>query len=115
MVADVCLNAGFLVGTEDVILGAESFAFPDASIEVQDRTGLLRELKVPWDDPVLIPSGLDGIASRTIEIQPTFKDFDDYWASQTLLANRFVRAIRSMSKTDVERLKGYVSVIANVW
>ncbi len=50
-------------------------------------------------------SGLDGIASHMIEIQPTFNDFDDYWASQTLLANRYVRAIRKMSKTDVDRLK----------
>ena len=31
--------------------------------------------------------GLKDVASRSIEIQATFKDFDEYWASQTGLTN----------------------------
>ena len=50
-------------------------------------------------------SNLDGIASRSIEIQITFEDFDDFWASQTQLANRPVRAVQAMSANQVEQLK----------
>ena len=50
-------------------------------------------------------SNLDGIASRPIEIQVTFKNFDDYWTSQTQLANRFVRAVRALSANQLARLK----------
>ncbi len=50
-------------------------------------------------------SNLDGIASCPIEIQVTFKDFDDYWTSQTQLANRFVRAVRAMAANQLEQLK----------
>lgn len=50
-------------------------------------------------------SKLDSIASRPIEIQVTFEDFDDFWASQTQLANRFVRAVRAMPENQVEQLK----------
>ncbi len=50
-------------------------------------------------------SGLENVTSRSIEIQLTFKDFDEFWTAQTALANRSVQAIRNMSETDVERLK----------
>ena len=48
---------------------------------------------------------LDEIASRPIEIEVTFKDFSDYWTSQTQLANRFVRAVWAMSANQLEQLK----------
>jgi SAM-dependent methyltransferase len=48
---------------------------------------------------------LKDVASRSIEIQATFKDFDEYWASQTALTNNIVRPIRDMSPIDVARLK----------
>lgn len=50
-------------------------------------------------------SNLDGIASRSIEIQVSFEDFDDYWASQTQWANRPVRAVRAMPENQVKQLK----------
>ncbi len=44
-------------------------------------------------------SGLEAIVSSPIKIQLIYEDFDDYWSSQT------GDTIRSMTDTDVKRLK----------
>src|SRR5215475_9646956 len=41
MTAAAGLHAGLLVGTEDIVLGAQGLALPLASIEVQNRARLL--------------------------------------------------------------------------
>jgi ubiquinone/menaquinone biosynthesis C-methylase UbiE len=53
-------------------------------------------------------AGLDQVATRTIEIEVSYADFDDYWSAQTGLANPSVQAIRKMSAPDVDRLKTYL-------
>ncbi len=53
-------------------------------------------------------AGLEGVTTRTIEIEVSYSDFDDYWASQTGLVNTTVQAIRTMPAPDVERLKAYL-------
>jgi hypothetical protein len=58
------LDAGLLVGTEDVVLGAEGLTLPAARIQVQNRAGLLGELRIPWKDPILVPPMLDGVSSQ---------------------------------------------------
>lgn len=50
-------------------------------------------------------SGLEDVTSRSIEIQQTFKDFDEFWTAQTALGNRSVQAIRKMSDSDLDRFK----------
>jgi ubiquinone/menaquinone biosynthesis C-methylase UbiE len=50
-------------------------------------------------------AGLKQVATRTIEIEVSYSNFDDYWASQTGLANPAIQAIRKMPSTQVERLK----------
>ncbi len=52
---------------------------------------------------LFVASGLEDIDGRSIEIQLTFKDFDDYWTSQTAEARK--RSLRNLTDTDVERLK----------
>ncbi|MFT5439469.1 MAG: ubiquinone/menaquinone biosynthesis C-methylase UbiE [Alphaproteobacteria bacterium] len=47
-------------------------------------------------------SGLEAIDSRSIESQFIFKDFDDYWSSQT------GETIRDLSDADVKRLKAFL-------
>lgn len=53
-------------------------------------------------------AGLDEVATRTIEVQLDFENFDAYWASEISLTNPIVRPIRDMSKPDVERVKQLV-------
>ncbi len=48
------LDAGLLVGAQDVILGAKRLALPQARIEVQNRSGLLGEAENSRKDPVLV-------------------------------------------------------------
>jgi hypothetical protein len=55
------LDAGLLVGTADVILGAQSLARPHICIEVQHRPGLLGKVGITRNDPVLVPPWFDGI------------------------------------------------------
>lgn len=58
------LDARLLVGPEHVVLGAQRLALPGARRQVQKRSGLLRKQRVPWEDPVLVPPGLDGIGGQ---------------------------------------------------
>src|SRR5262249_42159939 len=58
------LNAGLLVGTEDVVYRAQGLAAPEARIQVQDRTGFLGELGVAGENPALIPPGLEGVGMQ---------------------------------------------------
>jgi ubiquinone/menaquinone biosynthesis C-methylase UbiE len=50
-------------------------------------------------------AGLEDIATRVIEVDVTYADFDTYWIAQTELVNDVVQQIRNMSAVDVERLK----------
>ncbi len=53
-------------------------------------------------------AGLDQVATRTIEIEISYSNFDDYWSAQTGLANPVVQPIRKMSEPDVARLQAYL-------
>ncbi len=61
MAAATGLDAGLLVGAEDVVLGAQGLALPPACIEVQNRSGLLGEVGITRKDPVLVLPRFDGI------------------------------------------------------
>ena len=50
-------------------------------------------------------AGLDQVATRTIEIEVTYENFEQYWAAQTALANTLVQEIDKMTASDLERLK----------
>ena len=53
-------------------------------------------------------AALDDIATRMIEIEVSYPDFDAYWESQTALANTTVQYLRKMTAADVERVKTYL-------
>jgi ubiquinone/menaquinone biosynthesis C-methylase UbiE len=53
-------------------------------------------------------SGLESVVGRPIEIEISYRDFDDYWDSQTALVNPAVQAIRKMPEADVARLKAHL-------
>src|ERR687884_691219 len=55
------LDAGLLVGAEDVVLGPQGFALPPARIEVQNRAGLGNEEGITRKNPVLVSPRFDGI------------------------------------------------------
>jgi SAM-dependent methyltransferase len=50
-------------------------------------------------------AGLDQVATRRIEIEVSYPNFDEYWGAQTGLANPVVQPIRRMSELDVARLQ----------
>lgn len=50
-------------------------------------------------------AGLEAIATRVIEVDVVYADFDELWSGQTALPNYVVKHIRNMSDADVERLK----------
>ncbi len=50
-------------------------------------------------------AGLDDIATRVIEVDVNYRDFDEYWSAQTALANYVVQYIRKMPTPEVERVK----------
>jgi len=79
-------------------------ALEDMGIELSvmdgDQDRPLSALRVLFEK-----TGLIKINTRTIEIQQSFTDFDEFWSAQNALGNRFVQAIRNMSSTDLERFK----------
>ena len=48
---------------------------------------------------------LQGVESRTIRVEMTFKDFDEFWSTQTAFPSTPVRALRQMPDDEVERIK----------
>jgi len=50
-------------------------------------------------------TGLTDIATRTIDVEQSFADFDEFWRAQNALENRSVQAIRSMSPDVLDRFK----------
>jgi ubiquinone/menaquinone biosynthesis C-methylase UbiE len=50
-------------------------------------------------------AGLVGIETRTIEIEVSYRDFEDFWQSNTALPNPVTKRIQTMSRDEVERLK----------
>jgi ubiquinone/menaquinone biosynthesis C-methylase UbiE len=53
-------------------------------------------------------ASLEQVATRLIEIEVSYPDFDSYWTSQTALANSVVQHLRAMKDTDVERVKAWL-------
>jgi ubiquinone/menaquinone biosynthesis C-methylase UbiE len=50
-------------------------------------------------------AGLKDVATRVIEVDVVYANFDQLWSGQTALPNYVVQHIRKMSDTDVEHLK----------
>lgn len=50
-------------------------------------------------------AGLADVSGTRIDIQLTFEDFDAFWAANTSMANTVVRAMESLSASDLEQLK----------
>lgn len=50
-------------------------------------------------------AGFEQVETRAIEIEVSYPSFDDYWSSQTGLANPVVQVIRKMPAADVVQLK----------
>ena len=48
------LDAGLLIGAEDVVLGPQGYALPQARIEVQHRAGLVGDVGITGKNPVLV-------------------------------------------------------------
>ena len=61
MAADARLDARLLVGADDAVSRVERLALPRARVQVEDPPGLLGELRVAREDPVLVPPRLDGV------------------------------------------------------
>lgn len=53
-------------------------------------------------------ASLDDVATRMIEVDVSYPDFDTYWTSQTALANTTVQYLRTMTAAEVERVKAYL-------
>lgn len=59
-------------------------------------------------DRIFNTASLDDVATRMIEIEVSYPDFDACWASQTALANTTVQYLRKMSAPEVERVKAHL-------
>lgn len=57
---------------------------------------------------IFAAASLDDAATRMIEADVSYPDFDTYWTSQTALANTTVQYLRTMTAADIERVKAYL-------
>ena len=70
--------------------------------------GGLKNMRIAELQALFEGAGLDRIATRTIEIEVSYRDFDDYWSAQTGFANPVVQPIRRMSESEVARLQAHL-------
>jgi ubiquinone/menaquinone biosynthesis C-methylase UbiE len=56
-------------------------------------------------DRIFNAASLDDVATRMIDIDVSYPDFNSYWTSQTALANTTVQYLRKMTVPEVERIK----------
>jgi ubiquinone/menaquinone biosynthesis C-methylase UbiE len=59
-------------------------------------------------DRIFQAAALDDLATRMIEIDVVYPDFDSYWESQTALANTTVQYLRTMTAAEVEQVKAHL-------
>src|SRR5262245_673734 len=91
------LGGGYVQWPMVAALGAMGVDVPPASGAKNSRIEEMRGL--------LERAGLDQVATRTIEIEVSYPNFEEYWSAQTGLANPIVQAIRKMSEPDVAALQ----------
>ncbi|HEY1781075.1 MAG TPA: class I SAM-dependent methyltransferase [Roseiarcus sp.] len=53
-------------------------------------------------------AALDDVATRVIEIDVSYPNFDSYWASQTALPNSIVQHLHEMKAAEVDGVKAYL-------
>ena len=58
------LDAGFLVGRQDVLPGAERDTVPAPGVELQDALGLGGEGRIAGENPTPMPPGAKGILAE---------------------------------------------------
>src|SRR5215470_13043834 len=84
------LGGGFVQRPLVEALGAMGIDVPPATGRKNSSIGDMRSL--------FERAGLDQVAARTIEIEVSYPNFDDYWSAQTGLANAVVQPIHKMSE-----------------
>jgi ubiquinone/menaquinone biosynthesis C-methylase UbiE len=102
-------------------IGTYVWDFPSGGSTLQPLRGAIEAMGVPVPptpgqenssrerlDELFRGAALDRVATRAIEIDVSYPDFDTYWASQTALANNIVQYLQKMSTADVERVKAYL-------
>ncbi len=62
MTTNAGLNAGFLIGADNVVVRAKELALPDPSVQIQHPASLLLKLGVAGKNPVFVPPGFDRIS-----------------------------------------------------
>jgi ubiquinone/menaquinone biosynthesis C-methylase UbiE len=77
-----------------------------------DALGLNQEKMPGYADSAAGPlrqlfeaADLEEVESRTIHVEMKFRDFDEFWSTQTSFPSTPVRALREMSESEVERVK----------
>jgi ubiquinone/menaquinone biosynthesis C-methylase UbiE len=73
-------------------------------LEVVEIPGRIHST-IPALRSIFETAGLTSIETHPINIEVSYADFDDYWASQTGLPNPAVQLVRKLPAGDVEKLK----------
>src|ERR1700681_3528321 len=84
------------VQTELLAMGFSPVRPPSSDVSKIDA------LQNLWTD-----AGLDSVETRKIEVQRTFADFDDFWAT-AMLGSTIGPTVASMTSSDREQLKARV-------
>ena len=58
------LNTGLFVCADDVIIGTQWSALPEALIKIEDGSSLLGKVRIAGEDPASVFPGLKGIAAE---------------------------------------------------
>ena len=99
------LNAGLFVGRDDVVVSAQRSAFPDAFVQIEDRTGFVGKVGIAREDPASMLPGAKGIAAEPAP-QRSAADLGNQALRNYVLADLLDREAGQRKSEAVRKLAG---------
>ena len=87
-----------------IVAAVSSLGLGERGPRIPGRLFSRDEFQAAWEQ-----AGLQDVETRRIDIQTTYTDIDDFWESNTLLANPVVQMVSDLSEADRKRVKAYLS------
>ena len=99
------MNTGLFICADDVIIGAQWNALPDALVKIENGSGFAGEVRISWKDPASMFPGAKGIAAEPAP-QSSAADLSDQALRNNVLADFLDREPGQWEPEAMRKLAG---------
>ena len=99
------LNTGLFVCADDVVIGTQWSALPDALVKIENRSGFAGEVRISGKDPASMFPGAKGIAAEPAP-QSSAADLSDQALRNNVLADFLDREPGQWEPEGIRKLAG---------